>query len=168
MFENLPEQSTEIFVSLRHRGRPSLIHPCPMVSLDFKMVQWFPPRCALQCLQGTMCTMANAVQILVTFSKVPNTSVGVENSDSLGKSPVFRCDIIPDCDQGQKGGKSAWKIFSPTLCVSLGTICFQIIWREKRIFAREIFSGRSYTIATRKVIMGHRLVFVPVPFTEQA
>jgi len=30
-----------------------------------------------------------------------------------------------------------------------------------------MFSGHSYTIATRKVITGHQLVFVPVPFAEQ-
>lgn len=43
-----------------------------------------------------------------------------------------------------------------------------LILGEKRTFSRGIFCGRSYTIATRKVIAGHWTVFVPVPFTEQA
>lgn len=54
-----------------------------------------------------MCTVAHAVQILVTFSKVSNTLVGVQNPDPLGKSPVSRCEIIPDYAQGHKGGKAA-------------------------------------------------------------
>lgn len=155
-----------------------------MVSVDFKMVQWFQ-RMQWGCLSWVcnavtaghyICTMAQAAQMQVTFSKVSKSWVGTDNLDPLSKfwSSVSGCGIIPACAQGHKGGKPPWKISSPTLSEAGHNPILNyrrkavLIWGEKRAFAREMFSGRSYTIATRKVIVRHRLVFVPVPFTEQA
>lgn len=155
-----------------------------MVSLDFKMVQWFQHMqwvCSSQVCNAmtagcTKRTMAQALQFQVTFSKVSKSWAGAEKPDLLGKfwSSLSRCGILPACVQGHKGGKAPWKISSPTLCEAghnpLPNYLRKavLMWGEKRTFAREIFSGRGYTIATRKVIVGHRLVFVPVPFTERA
>lgn len=136
------------------------------------------PGCATQWLQGTTyAPWLKQRRCKWYFQRyLSKTWVGIDNLDPLSKfwSSVSGCGIIPACAQGHKGGKPPWKISSPTLSEAGHNPILNylrkavLIWGEKRTFAREIFSGRSYTIATRKVIVGHRLVFVPMPFTEQA